>query len=177
MGTWDYNKYNMTTWCSLIRCDSDRPCPNVIPVPYDCKDFMVQCGLCQQYTNILKGLKSLQVSNKYPRIRAPVRIAWNISGDRGVERVCVDWTTYIKGKCLVGFCATIDYGVLHSISELIRYLLVIVRCWVFIHNSQILTNKALRKHFVKPVSFDDNLVLAETHEEKNFWKFYMGSKY
>lgn len=44
------------------RCDSDRPCPNVVAVPYDTKDFMVQCGLCGQYTNILKGLKALQVS-------------------------------------------------------------------------------------------------------------------
>lgn len=43
-----------------FKCDSDRPCPNVIAVPYDCKDFMVQCGFCQQYTNVLKGLKSLQ---------------------------------------------------------------------------------------------------------------------
>ncbi|XP_045785963.1 SET and MYND domain-containing protein 4 [Maniola jurtina] len=50
----------MTENYMRFKCDSDRPCPNVIPVPYDCKEFMVQCGLCQQYTNILKGLKSLQ---------------------------------------------------------------------------------------------------------------------
>ncbi|KAG7303944.1 hypothetical protein JYU34_010858 [Plutella xylostella] len=43
-----------------FKCDSDKPCPNVIPVTLDCKEFMVKCGLCQQYTNILKGLKSLQ---------------------------------------------------------------------------------------------------------------------
>ncbi|CAH0405774.1 unnamed protein product [Chilo suppressalis] len=43
-----------------FKCDSDQPCPNVVAVPHDCKEFMVQCGLCQQYTNILKGLKSLQ---------------------------------------------------------------------------------------------------------------------
>ncbi|KAL4703162.1 hypothetical protein ACJJTC_016763 [Scirpophaga incertulas] len=43
-----------------FKCDSDRPCPNVVAVPHDCKEFMVQCGLCHQYTNILKGLKSLQ---------------------------------------------------------------------------------------------------------------------
>ncbi|KAL0896024.1 hypothetical protein ABMA27_012009 [Loxostege sticticalis] len=43
-----------------FKCDSDRPCSNVVAVPHDCKEFMVQCGLCQQYTNILKGLKSLQ---------------------------------------------------------------------------------------------------------------------
>ncbi|XP_046968882.1 SET and MYND domain-containing protein 4 [Vanessa cardui] len=50
----------MTENYMRFKCDSDRPCPNVIPVPYDCKEFMVQCGLCQQYTNILRGLKSLQ---------------------------------------------------------------------------------------------------------------------
>lgn len=44
----------------LRRCDSDRPCPNVVAVPYDAKEFMIQCGLCLQYTNIMKGLKSLQ---------------------------------------------------------------------------------------------------------------------
>ncbi|CAH2100286.1 unnamed protein product [Euphydryas editha] len=51
----------MTENYMRFKCDSDQPCPNVVPVPYDCKDFMLQCGLCQQYTNILKGLKSLQV--------------------------------------------------------------------------------------------------------------------
>ncbi|XP_053601074.1 SET and MYND domain-containing protein 4 [Plodia interpunctella] len=51
-----------------FKCDSDRPCPNVVPVPYDCKEFMVQCGLCQQYTNILKGLKSLQDTELMYRI-------------------------------------------------------------------------------------------------------------
>ncbi|CAH2247975.1 SET and MYND domain-containing protein 4 [Pararge aegeria] len=51
---------DMTENYMRFKCDSDRPCPNVIPVAYDCKEFMVQCGLCQQYTNILKGLKSLQ---------------------------------------------------------------------------------------------------------------------
>lgn len=50
----------MTENYMRFKCDSDRPCPNVVAVPYDCKEFMVQCGLCQQYTNILKGLKALQ---------------------------------------------------------------------------------------------------------------------
>ncbi|KAJ0180971.1 hypothetical protein K1T71_003056 [Dendrolimus kikuchii] len=50
----------MTENYMRFKCDSDRPCSNVVAVPYDCKEFMVQCGLCQQYTNILKGLKSLQ---------------------------------------------------------------------------------------------------------------------
>ncbi|XP_047035670.1 SET and MYND domain-containing protein 4 [Helicoverpa zea] len=50
----------MTENYMRFKCDSDNPCPNVVAVPYDCKEFMVQCGLCQQYTNILKGLKALQ---------------------------------------------------------------------------------------------------------------------
>ncbi|CAK1548167.1 unnamed protein product [Leptosia nina] len=44
-----------------FKCDSGQPCSNVIPVPHDCTEFMIKCGLCQQFTNILKGLKSLQV--------------------------------------------------------------------------------------------------------------------
>ncbi|XP_045490330.1 SET and MYND domain-containing protein 4 [Pieris rapae] len=43
-----------------FRCDSGQPCPNVLPVTHDCTEFMVKCGLCQQFTNILKGLKALQ---------------------------------------------------------------------------------------------------------------------
>ncbi|XP_028033447.1 SET and MYND domain-containing protein 4 isoform X1 [Bombyx mandarina] len=50
----------MTENYMRFKCDSDNPCPNVVAVPYDCTEFMIQCGLCQQYTNILKGLKSLQ---------------------------------------------------------------------------------------------------------------------
>ncbi|OWR44094.1 hypothetical protein KGM_213148 [Danaus plexippus plexippus] len=57
----NWPKYeDMTENYLRFKCDSDQPCSNVIPVPYDCMEFMVQCGLCQQYTNILKGLKSLQ---------------------------------------------------------------------------------------------------------------------
>ncbi|KAM3966739.1 SET and MYND domain containing, class 4, member 3 [Aphomia sociella] len=58
----------MTENYMRFKCDSDRPCPNVIAVPYDCKEFMVQCGLCQQYTNILKGLKALQDTEMTYRI-------------------------------------------------------------------------------------------------------------
>ncbi|GBP27836.1 SET and MYND domain-containing protein 4 [Eumeta japonica] len=57
----DWPKYDdMNETYMRFKCDSDRPCPNVVPVQHDCREFMVQCGLCQQYTNILKGLKSLQ---------------------------------------------------------------------------------------------------------------------
>lgn len=37
-------------------------CNSVICVPTDTLDFMIQCPVCKQYTNILKGLKVLQVS-------------------------------------------------------------------------------------------------------------------
>jgi hypothetical protein len=37
-------------------------CNNVICVPTDTSDFIIQCPACKQYTNILKGLKVLQVS-------------------------------------------------------------------------------------------------------------------
>ncbi|XP_068628489.1 SET and MYND domain-containing protein 4-like [Battus philenor] len=50
----------MTENYMRFKCDSDNPCSNVVPVPYDCQEFMLKCGLCEQYTNILKGLKSLQ---------------------------------------------------------------------------------------------------------------------
>ncbi|CAB3257269.1 unnamed protein product [Arctia plantaginis] len=57
----------MTENYMRFKCDSDRPCHNVVAVPYDTKEFMVQCGLCGQYTNILKGLKALQhASHEFP---------------------------------------------------------------------------------------------------------------
>ncbi|XP_059060304.1 SET and MYND domain-containing protein 4-like [Achroia grisella] len=59
---------DMTEDYIRFKCDSDKPCTNVVPVPYDCKEFMVQCGLCQQYTNVLKGLKSLQDTDMMYRI-------------------------------------------------------------------------------------------------------------
>jgi len=37
-------------------------CNNVICVPTDTLDFMIQCPVCKQYTNILERLKVLQVS-------------------------------------------------------------------------------------------------------------------
>ena len=52
-----------------FRCETganggDVPkCNNVIIVPVDSSEFMVQCPCCRQYTNILKGLKALQVNN------------------------------------------------------------------------------------------------------------------
>lgn len=36
-------------------------CSNVVIVPTDTTNFMVQCRACKQHTNILKGLKALQV--------------------------------------------------------------------------------------------------------------------
>lgn len=51
-----------------FKCDSDRPCQNVVPVPHDAKEFMIKCGLCDQYTNILKGLKALQDTDMMIRL-------------------------------------------------------------------------------------------------------------
>lgn len=49
---------------SLIRfrCDADEKCPSIIQVPANCNDFMVKCLTCGQFTNILKGLKVMQVN-------------------------------------------------------------------------------------------------------------------
>lgn len=46
----------------MFRCNGTETCENVITVPIDCSDFMIQCIECGQYTNILKGLKAVQVS-------------------------------------------------------------------------------------------------------------------
>lgn len=45
----------------IFRCLGNKPCNNVITIPADCNDFMIQCIQCGEYTNILKGLKSVQV--------------------------------------------------------------------------------------------------------------------
>jgi SET and MYND domain-containing protein 4 len=44
-----------------FRCDGlDRTCKNVLKVPIDVNEFMIQCTECGEHTNIMKGLKSLQ---------------------------------------------------------------------------------------------------------------------
>nr|CAD7269498.1 unnamed protein product [Timema shepardi] len=43
-----------------FRCDSGDVCSQVLEVAADTDQFMVQCPTCRGYTNILKGLKTLQ---------------------------------------------------------------------------------------------------------------------
>lgn len=45
-----------------FRCDAPNKCNAVIDVPPNCNDFMVKCLTCNESTNILKGLKVMQVS-------------------------------------------------------------------------------------------------------------------
>lgn len=44
----------------IYRCAGKKPCDNVINIPADCNEFMIQCVKCGEFTNILKGLKSVQ---------------------------------------------------------------------------------------------------------------------
>lgn len=43
-----------------FRCEN-KDCSNVIIVPTTTMNFMIQCPSCGKHTNILKGLKVLQV--------------------------------------------------------------------------------------------------------------------
>ncbi|XP_055316538.1 SET and MYND domain-containing protein 4 [Sitodiplosis mosellana] len=43
-----------------FKCNGKKPCNNVIPVPADCNEFIIQCIQCGEFTNILKGLKLVQ---------------------------------------------------------------------------------------------------------------------
>lgn len=43
------------------RCNGTKDCKNVIVIPSDCNEFMIQCIKCGEFTNILKGLKAVQV--------------------------------------------------------------------------------------------------------------------
>lgn len=52
---------NMKTDEIRFRCDGDIPCNNIITIPSDCNEFMIKCIECGQFTNILKGLKAIQV--------------------------------------------------------------------------------------------------------------------
>lgn len=45
-----------------FKCDGDTPCNNIITIPSDCNEFMIKCIQCGQFTNILKGLKAIQVN-------------------------------------------------------------------------------------------------------------------
>ncbi|KAG5673986.1 hypothetical protein PVAND_003982 [Polypedilum vanderplanki] len=44
-----------------FRCDGkNKTCPSVIQVPLDVNEFMIKCTECGEFTNIMKGLKSVQ---------------------------------------------------------------------------------------------------------------------
>ncbi|XP_067007502.1 SET and MYND domain-containing protein 4 [Anabrus simplex] len=43
-----------------FKCSSSEKCKNVIIVPLDTMEFMIQCTECKEYINIFKGLKALQ---------------------------------------------------------------------------------------------------------------------
>lgn len=45
-----------------FKCCSDKECKNILQVPVDCNDFMIKCNECGQFTNLLKGLKTVQVN-------------------------------------------------------------------------------------------------------------------
>lgn len=45
-----------------FRCDAPNNCTAVVEVPPSCNDFMIKCPKCLECTNILKGLKVMQVS-------------------------------------------------------------------------------------------------------------------
>lgn len=44
----------------IFRCAGKKPCTNVLTIPAECNDFMIQCIECGEFTNILKGLKAVQ---------------------------------------------------------------------------------------------------------------------
>lgn len=49
--------------CAFDRCDGvSDGCKNVLCIPTECNEFMIQCIGCGKYTNILKGLKAVQVN-------------------------------------------------------------------------------------------------------------------
>lgn len=50
----------------LCRCNGTETCENVITIPVDCSEFMIQCIQCGEFTNILKGLKAVQVYDFFP---------------------------------------------------------------------------------------------------------------
>lgn len=43
-----------------FKCGGKKPCDNVITIPAECNEFMIQCIKCGEFTNILKGLKAVQ---------------------------------------------------------------------------------------------------------------------
>ncbi|XP_055597177.1 SET and MYND domain-containing protein 4 [Uranotaenia lowii] len=43
-----------------FKCDGGKDCSNVLNIPAEINEFMIQCPECGEHTNIMKGLKSLQ---------------------------------------------------------------------------------------------------------------------
>nr|CAD7589014.1 unnamed protein product [Timema genevievae] len=57
----DWPKFeDMNPGLLRFRCDSGDGCSQVLEVAAETDQFMVQCPTCRGYTNILKGLKTLQ---------------------------------------------------------------------------------------------------------------------
>ena len=52
----------LTTDAIRFRCDAPNKCMAVIEVPPTTNEFMLKCVTCGETTNILKGLKVMQVS-------------------------------------------------------------------------------------------------------------------
>jgi SET and MYND domain-containing protein 4 len=50
---------NMDDSVIRFRCDTVS-CENVLIVPVETNEFMIQCTACGEHTNIMKGLKSVQ---------------------------------------------------------------------------------------------------------------------
>nr|CAD7438443.1 unnamed protein product [Timema bartmani] len=60
----DWPKFeDMNPGLLRFRCDSGDGCSQVLEVAAETDQFMVQCPTCRGYTNILKGLKTLQVAS------------------------------------------------------------------------------------------------------------------
>lgn len=51
---------DMDTSTLRFKCDNSDICTNVLRVPMDTMEFMLQCPECKEHINILKGLKALQ---------------------------------------------------------------------------------------------------------------------
>lgn len=68
----------------FCRCNGNKNCDNVIIIPSDCNEFMIQCIKCGEYTNILKGLKAVQDTEMLDKVAKRLFKEGNV--DKALEK-------------------------------------------------------------------------------------------
>lgn len=96
---------------TFSRCNGTKSCGNVITIPDDCTNFMIQCVKCGQYSNIMKNLKAVQVSGKSRGLRT--------ADSRQIHRVRPNNTKRALAKIYIEIRKPIKFRQILQISDMV----------------------------------------------------------